>query len=457
MKRLLTFWLSLLLLGALVLPCFAGDSVSLEQTLTPEETQNLDTLHQMIFDTYGIDACFLINNDYEGGDAFKDYARTYLKEHAQSKDALVFAVSSATYYMNTTGKAGDYLQDSDLDDLYEAIRGADERGEQYTAAAQFYAALNRMLASRAAAVPTTAATPSPTAPSTEPPVTAAPGFSEATTVPGTTAPAATREHRPGSVYIPDKIAPVRSDRLVDQANLISASDETALRAKLDAISEELQFDVVLVTAEHIGSRTPMEFADDYFDFNGFGYGDSHDGVCFLISMAERDWWISTCGFGETALSDDYFMDIVRYSKVISALKDGDYTASFNAYADMVADFVREAQTGEPYSHRHRYQDWRNKVIGVGLSLTLGLIVAAIVTWYVKQHYVASVQQKREAGAYLVGAVQYGKGYDNFRSSVVHRTRRVSESSSSSSGSASSSGGHHTSSSGYSHGGGGGKF
>ena len=111
MKRLLTFWLSLLLLGALVLPCFAGDSVSLEQTLTPEETQNLDTLHNAIFDTYGIDACFLINNDYEGGDAFKDYARTYLKEHAQSKDALVFAVSSATYYMNTTGKAGDYLQD----------------------------------------------------------------------------------------------------------------------------------------------------------------------------------------------------------------------------------------------------------------------------------------------------------------------------------------------------------
>lgn len=456
MKRWLLFTLSLLLVCFSALPCFAGEWVFVAQPLTAEETKNLAALHQAILDTYGIDACFVINYDYEGGDAFKTYARAYLKEHAQSKDALVFAVSSTTYYMNTTGKAGDYLQESDLDDLYEAIRGADERGEQYNAAAQFYAALSRLLASRAAAVPTTAA-PSSTPPSTEPPVTAAPGFSEATTAPGAAVPADAREILPGSVYIPEKITPVRGDRLVDQADLIPASDETALRAKLNAISEELQFDVVLVTAEHIGSRTPMAFADDYFDYNGFGFGDDHDGVCFLVSMAERDWWISTCGFGETALSDDYFMDIVRYSKVISALKDGDYSASFNAYADMVGDFVREAQTGEPYSPRHRYQDWRNKVIGVGLSLLLGLIVAGIVTWYMKQHYVASVQQKREAGAYLVGAVQYGEGYDRFRSSVVNRTRRVSESSASSSGSSSSSGGHHTSSSGYSHGGGGGKF
>ena len=197
MKRLLTFGLSLLLVCFSALPCFAGEWVSVAQTLTAEETKNLAALHQAILDTYGIDACFVINYDYEGGDAFKTYARAYLKEHAQSADALVFAVSSTTYYMNTTGKAGDYLQESDLDDLYEAIRGADERGEQYNAAAQFYAALSRLLASRAAAVPTTAV-PSATPPSTEPPVTAAPGFSEATTAPGAAVPADAREILPGS-------------------------------------------------------------------------------------------------------------------------------------------------------------------------------------------------------------------------------------------------------------------
>ena len=462
MKRWFACWLSLLLLCVLALPAKAAETpcVRTDSALSDKEVSYLETLFDTVKKGFGIEAFFLINYDYEGGDAFQTYAKDYLHTHAETDDALVFAVSSTTYYLKATGKAGEMLEDEDMNTLYDALRGADERGEQYTAAVQFYSALMQLLSQRnGAAVPTTAATTSVTTPPTEPPATAAPDFSEVTTVSGTTAPNPARVIIPGSVNIPDAIAAVRGDRLVDQADLLPAADETDLRQKLDAISEELQFDVVLVTADQIGSRTPMEFADDYFDYNGFGYGDSHDGVCFLISMAERDWWISTCGFGETALSDDYFMDIVRYSKVISALKDGDYSLSFNTYADMVADFVHEAQTNEPYSSRHRYEDWKNKTIGVGLSLVIGLIVAAIVTWYMKQHYVASVQQKSEAGAYMVGSVHYGQQYDNFRSSVVNRTRRVTQSSSSSSGgsSSSSSGGHHTSSSGRSHGGGGGKF
>ena len=124
---------------------------------------------------------------------------------------------------------------------------------------------------------------------------------------------------------------------------------------------------------------------------------------------------------------------------------------------MVNDFVLEAKKGEPFSSRHRYQDWKNKVIGVCISLALGLIVAAIVTYYKKETYVSAVQQKREAGGYMVGSVCFGECYDNFIGSYVNRTKRVTESSSSSSGSSHSSGGSHTSSSGRSHGGGGGKF
>ena len=444
MKRSFALLLSSLLIFALALPCMAaGDSVRLDTALSDAETQNLDTLHQLILDSYGIDACFLINYDYEGGDAFKSYAKDFLNANAQRDDALVFAVSGTTYYLNTKGRANDLLEEGDMDSLYAAIRDADEAGEQYNAAAQFYAALNSLLATRVAAA--------------APETTTAKAFEEATTEATSAAQAQPQVIVPGSVPIPDKISPVRGDRLVDQADLLTPEEETALRAKLDSISEELQFDVVLVTAEQIGSRTPMEFADDYFDYNGFGYGDTHDGCAFLISMAERDWWISTCGFGITALSDDYFMDIVRYSKVISKLKDGDYNASFNAYADMVNDFVREAQEGEPYSSEHRYQDLKNKVIGICISLVIGLIVGGIVTAAVRYNYVASVQTQGEAAAYMVGKLNITRRDDHFRSSTVDRTERKTESSSSSSSGSSSSGGTHTSSSGYTHGGGGGKF
>lgn len=443
MKRLLSCLVCLLMLLALALPCAAApaDCVRLDTDLTEDETANLGVLFDLIKNTYGVEAYFLINYDYEGGDTFKAYAKDYLRSHAAGDDAMIFAVSSTTYYLNALGKAGELIEDGDMDQLYEAIRAADEKGEQFNAAAQFYAALHKLFAAR---------------------VTAAPGVpttAEATDGPASTDPTepAERVIVPGSVEIPDEISPTRGDRLVDQADLLNDEEEAALRQKLDTISEALRFDVVIVTAQHIGSRTPMEFADDYFDYNGFGYGETFDGVCLLISMAERDWWVSTCGFGETALADDYFLDVIDPSDFTYNLKNGDYAKSFNYFADVVNDFVLEAKQGEPFSARHRYQDWKNKVIGVCISLALGLIVAAIVTYYKKETYVSAVQQKREAGAYMVGSVRFGACYDNFTGSYVNRTRRVTESSSSSSGGGHTSAGSHTSSSGRSHGGGGGKF
>ena len=427
MKRPIVLFTALLLAAAFCLSA-GGVCVSTDETLTDEETQTLEAMHRSLRERYGIEAFFLIDYGYEGGEDFHRYAKAYLTENAETEDALVFAVSSSTFYINARGKAGELLEDDDLDLLYEAIEEADEAGEQYLAAVRFYGALDRLLAERAGTAPA----------------------EEQTQAPGAV---------PGAVEIPDEISPVRGDRLVDQAELLSEADETALRQKLDSISENLQFDVMIVTAAHIGSRTPMEFADDYFDYNGFGYGETFDGCVFLVSMAERDWWISTCGFGETALTDGYFMEYIRYSKVITKLSNGDYSAAFNAFADVVNDFVTEAKTNEPYSPTHRYHEWKYKVAGVAVSLSLGLLSGWLVMKKKRDGYVGVIQKKGEAAAYLVGPVQLVDSKDTFLRSNVTRTRRVTQSSGSSSASRSSysSSGSHTSSSGRSHGGGGGKF
>ena len=443
MKRVLSFALTLLLVLALASPCLAAESpyVYTDSALSADEIEYLSVLFESIRQTYGVEAFFLINYDYEGGDEFKQYAKSYLSSHMEGENALVFAVSSTTYYWNVRGDVSNALLDTDMDGLYDAIRTADENGEQYNAAVQFYAALNRLLDRRLKA--DTPLTTSPADPD------------EATTAP--TEPAE-RVIIPGSVEIPDEISPTRGDRLVDEADLLNEADEKALQEKLDTISESLQFDVVIVTARHIGNRTPMEFADDYFDYNGFGYGPNFDGVCLLISMAERDWWVSTCGYGETALLDDYFLDVIDPSDFTYYLKNADYARSFNYFTNVVNDFVIEAKTNKPFSPKHRYQDWKNKVIGVAISLVAGLIVAAIVTYSKYSNYVSSISQRSEAEGYLVGSVRFGECYDTFVGSYVNRTRRVTESSSSSSSSSShSSPGSHTSSSGRSHGGGGGKF
>ncbi|MBQ9551864.1 MAG: TPM domain-containing protein [Clostridia bacterium] len=428
MKRIFALSFCLLLLVLSALPCAAASSpVRLDNELTEQEAGYLDALFETVQKAYGVEAFFLINYDYSQGDEFKAYVDEFLDANRTGGDAMIFAVSSDNYRMITQGKAKDLLTTDDIGTLYDAIKASDESGEQYTAAVQFYTALNTLLAERSGVA--AARLPDP-------------------------------PKLPGSVPIPDEISPVRGDRLVDQADLLNDADEAALQDKLDRISEEMQFDVVIVTCEHIGSRTPMEFADDYFDYNGFGYGENHDGVALLISMAERDWWISTCGYGQTALSDDYFMKYISASDFYYALGNNHYIKSFNAFADTVEDFVIEARTDKPYSQDHKYHAWSSVRVGLVFSLVVGLAVAAGVTHSKKEHYSGYVRSKGEAGDYMVGSVNLTEQLDEFLYNKVYRTKRVkTESSSSSSGGSSSyhSAGSHSSSSGRSHGGGGGKF
>ena len=92
-------------------------------------------------------------------------------------------------------------------------------------------------------------------------------------------------------------------RLVDEADLLSDDEEMALTGQLNEISERQQVDIVVVTVNSLEGAGTMEFADDFYDYNGYGFGEERDGILFLISMEERDWYISTTGYGITAVTD----------------------------------------------------------------------------------------------------------------------------------------------------------
>jgi len=68
-------------------------------------------------------------------------------------------------------------------------------------------------------------------------------------------------------------------RLVDQADLLSSSEERALLKELDEVSERLGFDVVVVTAMTLGGKSPRAYADDFFDYNGYGFGSAATACC----------------------------------------------------------------------------------------------------------------------------------------------------------------------------------
>jgi uncharacterized protein len=190
----------------------------------------------------------------------------------------------------------------------------------------------------------------------------------------------------------------------------------------------------------------MEYADNFFDYNGYGQGSTRDGLVLLISMEERDWWISTCGYAITAFTDagiDYIGE-----KVTSYLTDGDYAAAFEEFAVQCDIFVKQARAGEPFDTHNLPKEPFNKGMALVIALVAGLILAFIYTGKLKGE-LNTVRKQTAAAGYVKGGVNITASKDFFLYRNIQKTAKESSNSGGSS--------THTSSSGASHGGGGGKF
>lgn len=245
---------------------------------------------------------------------------------------------------------------------------------------------------------------------------------------------------------------VSADKFVyDNANLLTDAEEAEVAAILQGVYDNQQFGAYVLTVNSLGGVAPVVYADDYYDYNNLGYGAGHDGCVLVIAVESRDWYISTRGYGITALTDagiDYIGDdIVRY------LKNDDWAGGIKQYASDVDQFVNEAKTNKPYDTGHMPRAHKNAVDylkGIAISLVISLIIAFVVVSKVKSNY-KPVKFSKNAAYYLAdGSLRVSGSYDNYITSSVSKVAIESKSS----GGGSST---HTSSSGASHGGGGGKF
>lgn len=257
--------------------------------------------------------------------------------------------------------------------------------------------------------------------------------------------------------------------IVDEADILTQEQEAELNSLFKEASEKQKFDFVVAIVDDIDGKTPEAFADDYYDYNGYGYGDGHDGCLLLISMAERDWHISTTGLGMVAFTDagvDYIS-----GNILSYLKNDDYYNAFVTFFNLSYDFVEKAKEGIPYDYNnlteydsgYRFEDYngtanidgrdtdsdKNLGAAVVAGLVIGLIATLIIISILKGQ-MKTVYHHAQANNYIVDdSLKITNQYDRFVTSRVTKTAKESSSKGGTSG--------HTGSSGTSHGGGGGKF
>ena len=104
----------------------------------------------------------------------------------------------------------------------------------------------------------------------------------------------------------------------DYADLLSDSEELELNKKLLAYKNRYGLDAVIVTTNSTNGMYISDYADDFYDYNGYG----QDGIILVLDMNERDWWFSTKGKGITYFTD-YGIDTI-IDDMLDDLKDGRY-------------------------------------------------------------------------------------------------------------------------------------
>lgn len=264
----------------------------------------------------------------------------------------------------------------------------------------------------------------------------------------------------GENIIPDTLTDKRLvERVVDNADLLTDEELEKLLEAADEVSERQGVDVAIVTSDDLAGRsTSTEFADDYFDYNGLGQGENHDGILLAISMAERDWAISTTGAAITYFTD-YGQQAIT-DRIVPFMSSGDYYKAFDMFIEFCDDYITEGKSGNPYDVWNQPTITKKPFKEVApsllkkclfISLIIGFIITLIVC-IIEKRKLTSVHFKGQADDYIrKDSLKITGKSDTFL--YKNTTKHYNPPSSSSGGGSST----HSGSSGISHGGSSGHF
>ena len=230
-------------------------------------------------------------------------------------------------------------------------------------------------------------------------------------------------------------------RVIDEADVLTADEEARLEQAIALIREVHQFDVVLLTKTSIDGKVPRYYAADYYDYGGYGYGDTHDGIILLLvtgaGVGDRDYTIVMTGRGEKIFNDDVLYDIE--DDILPSLRASNYSAA-------MARFVTDVD-----ARLVDYTPSRRTAKMAPILLIVGLGIGAIVAFALKAQ-MKSVRRKHGAANYVRdGSFQLTRVQDIYLYTTTTRRRIETQSSggghSGGGGFTGSSGTHHTSHSG----------
>ena len=190
-------------------------------------------------------------------------------------------------------------------------------------------------------------------------------------------------------------------RVFDQAGLFSETEIIQLEEKIAQCRKSTKMDVVIVSAYADGERSAEEYADDYYDYGGFGVGKKASGVLLLYYMdgpgqPGGECYISTTGTMINMLTDERIESIL--DDVYGDLGNRDFAGATEHFLEDVKAYVKEGVESGQYTYDRdtgeivRYHSIR--LYEVAIAMVIAGILAGSVCLDIKKRY-AMKQSSRE--------------------------------------------------------------
>ena len=75
--------------------------------------------------------------------------------------------------------------------------------------------------------------------------------------------------------------------VTDEAGLLRSEEIDTLEKKAAELKDQYGIDAVILTVDSLGGTYAQEYADDYYDYTGYGYGENDDGFLLLYKRIEK--------------------------------------------------------------------------------------------------------------------------------------------------------------------------
>lgn len=161
-------------------------------------------------------------------------------------------------------------------------------------------------------------------------------------------------------------------KVYDFAGVLSDTDAENIRTRINAMIKENQLDaaVVFISESNWFDFDNEDFCKDFYDYNDFGCGPKHDGICFVINIATHRFAIF-----DTGQPTEYRVAGKNLTKYETNILQPNFRS--DQYADGIVECISEFERDFLYERDTPWWQRPEYWIAFGIALLLSFTIVMI--------------------------------------------------------------------------------